>query len=87
MTFHIDHTADHQHTEPHHTTPEIGACHTHVHHTNHHDKIYKDHTCTPVDHRANHITRRTPEQRWRGHIQITIAPMTTLVTQGRRWIL
>ena len=36
MTLHIDHTADHQHTEAHHITPEIGACHAHIHHTNPH---------------------------------------------------
>ena len=31
MTLHIDHIADHPHTEGHHTTPEIEACHVHVH--------------------------------------------------------
>ena len=39
MTLHIDHTADHMHTEAHHTTPEIEACHIHIHHTNPHAEL------------------------------------------------
>ena len=61
VTLHIDHTTDHQHTEAHHITPEMGACHAIVHHTNPHGKTHIDHSHTPVDHRANHTTRRTPE--------------------------
>ena len=61
MTLHIDHTANHLHTEAHHTTPEIKACHIHIHHTNPHDKTHIGHTHTPVNHEANHTTRRTPE--------------------------
>ena len=34
MTLHTDHTANHPHTETHHTTPEIEACHIHIHPTN-----------------------------------------------------
>ena len=60
MTHHIDHTMDHPHTEP-HTTPEIEAAHIRIHPKNPDDKIYICHTRTPVDHEANHITRRTPE--------------------------
>ena len=58
MTHNKDHTTDHPHTEAHHTTPEIEATHVHVHHTYPHDKIHIGHICTPVDHEANHITRR-----------------------------
>ena len=61
MTLHIDHTADHPHTEAHHTTPEIETCHIHIHPTNPHDEMHIGHTHTPVDHETNHITRRTPE--------------------------
>ena len=60
VTHHIDHTADHPCTEPHNTTPEIEATHIHIHPTNPDDKIHIGHTCTPVDHKANHITRRMP---------------------------
>ena len=56
MTLHIAQTTDHPCTEAHHTTPEIEACHVHIHPTNPHDEPH-----TPVDHEANHITRRTPE--------------------------
>ena len=61
MTHHIDHTADHPHTEAHHTTPEVEAFHIHAHPTNPHDGIHIGHTHTPADHEANHITRRAPE--------------------------
>ena len=54
---HIDHTADHLHTEAHHhTTPETKAAHVHIHPTNPQDEIHTDHTHTPVDCEANHIT-------------------------------
>ena len=87
MTLHIDHTTDHLHTEAHHTTPEIEACHIYVHPANPHDEMHIGHTHTPVDHEANHITRRTPELKWKIHIQITIALMTIPVTQERRQII
>ena len=58
ITHHIDHTAAHPHTEAHHTTPEIEATHIHIHTTNPHE-IHIGHT--PVDHKADHITRRMPE--------------------------
>ena len=61
VTLHTDHTADHLHTEAHHTTPEIEGCCIHIHHTNPHNKTHRGHTHTPVDHKANHIARRTPE--------------------------
>ena len=61
MTLHIDHIADHLQTGAHHTTPEIEACHIHIHPSNPYDKPNIGHTHTPVDHEANHITRRTPE--------------------------
>ena len=61
MTHHIDHTADHPHTEAHHTTPEIEATHIHIHPTNPHDEIHIGQTHTPVGHKANHIKRRMPE--------------------------
>ena len=61
MTLHIDHTAALQHTEAHHTTPQIDACHIHIHHTNPHKNTCIGHTHTPIDQEANHITRRTPE--------------------------
>ena len=61
MTHHIDHTADHPDTEAHHTSPEIETAHVHIHPTNPHDEIHISHTCTPVNHEANHITRRMPE--------------------------
>ena len=57
MTLYTDHTADYLHTEAHHTTPEIEACHIHIHSTNPHDEIHIGHTCTPVHHEENHITR------------------------------
>ena len=55
------HTADHPHTEAHHTTSEIEACCIHVHPTNPHNEPHIGHTCTPVDHEVNHTTGRTPE--------------------------
>ena len=61
MTLHIYHTAAHPHTEAQHTTPEIETCHVHIHPTNPHDKTHIGHTCTPVDHKVNHISRGTPE--------------------------
>ena len=61
MTHHIDHTTDHPCKEVHHTTPEIEAIHFLVHSTNLHDKIHIGHTHAPVDHEANHITRRMAE--------------------------
>ena len=62
MTHHIDHTTYHLHTEAHHhTAPETTATHIHVHPTNLQDEIHIGHTHTPVDHKANHATRRTPE--------------------------
>ena len=61
MTHHIDHITDPPCTEAHHTAPEIEATHVHTHPTNPHDKIHTGHTCTPVDHKANCITRRAPE--------------------------
>ena len=61
VTHHIDLTADHPHTEAHHhNTPETEAIHIHAHPTDPQDKIHVDHTHTPVEHKANHITRRTP---------------------------
>ena len=62
MTHHIYHTASHPHTEagP-HTTPEIEVTQVHIHPTNCQDEIHIGHTHTPVDHEANHTTRRTPE--------------------------
>ena len=41
-------------------TPEIVVAHAHIHPTSHQDKIHLGHTHTPVDHEANHSTRRTP---------------------------
>ena len=61
MTLHIDNTADHPHTEVHHTTPEIEACHIHTHPTNPHNMLHIGLTCIPVDHKVNYITRRAPE--------------------------
>ena len=61
LTHQIDHTADHLCTEAHHATPEIEATHVHVHPTNPYNRIHIGHTCTPVDHKANHITRRMPK--------------------------
>ena len=62
MTHHIDPTADHPHIETHHhTTPETEVTHIHIHPTNPQDKIHIGHTQTPADHKANHITRGTPE--------------------------
>ena len=61
MTLQMGHTPDHLHTEAHHSTPEIEACHVHIHPTNPHDKTHIGHTHTPVDHKANHITKGTPE--------------------------
>ena len=61
MTHHIDHTTDHLCTEVDHTTPEIEAAHVHVHPTNPQDEIHIGHIHNPVDHEANHITRRMPE--------------------------
>ena len=60
MTLHIDHTTDHPHTEAHHTTPEMEACCVHVHPTNLYNEIHIGHTLTPLYHKVNHITRRTP---------------------------
>ena len=62
VTHHINHAVGHPHTEAHpHTTPEIEVAHTHIHPTNHQDKIHIGHTHAPVDHKANNITRRAPE--------------------------
>ena len=62
MTHNINGTADHLHTEAHHhTTPETKATHVHVHPTDHQDDTHIGHTHTPVEHEANHTTRRTPE--------------------------
>ena len=61
MKLHIDHITDHLHTGIHHTTPEIEACHVQIHPSNPHDEPHIGHTHTPVDHKANLITRRTPE--------------------------
>ena len=61
MTHHTDHTTDHLHTDTHHTTPEIEATHTHMYPTNFQDEIHIGNTYTPVEHKASHITRRTPE--------------------------
>ena len=61
VKLHIDHTEDNPCTETHHTTPDIEACHIHTHPTNPHDGIHIGHAHTPVDHEANHITRRAPE--------------------------
>ena len=61
MTLHIDHTTDHPHTDAHHTTLEIETCCINTQPTNPHDEIHIGHTCTPVDHKVNHITRRAPE--------------------------
>ena len=61
VTLYIDHTTDQLHTEVHHTTPEIEASCIHIHPTNLHDETHIGHTHTPVDHKPNHITKRTPE--------------------------
>ena len=62
ITHHIDPTTDYPCTEAHHhTTPETKVAHIYIHPTNPQDKIHIGHTHTPVDHKANHITRRTPE--------------------------
>ena len=62
MTHHINPTTDHPHTEaPHHTTPETEVAHIHILPTNPQDETHIGHTCTPVDYKANHITRGTPE--------------------------
>ena len=61
MTYNIYPTADHLCTETQHTTPEIEATHVHIQPTNPLDKIQIGHTHTPVDCKASHITRRTPE--------------------------
>ena len=58
VTHHNDHTADCQHTEAHHTTPKIKVTCIHAHPTHPQDGIHIGHTCTPVDHKANHIIRR-----------------------------
>ena len=60
MTHHIDQTTDHPCIEAHHITPEIEATHIHIHPTNPHDEIHIGHTHTPLDHKANYITRRMP---------------------------
>ena len=61
-THHIDPTTDHSHAEVHHpTTPEIEADPAHIHPTNPPVEIHIGHTHIPADHKANHITRRTPE--------------------------
>ena len=50
------------HTEvPHPTIPEIKADPIYTHPTNPPGEICTGPTCTPVDHKVNHITRRTPE--------------------------
>ena len=57
-THHINPTTDHPHTEvPHPTTLEIKVDLTHVHPTNHPGEMCT--SCTPADHKANHITRGT----------------------------
>ena len=62
LTHQTDPTADHPCTEAHHhTTPETRVPHVHVHPTNPQDKVHIGHTHTPVDCKANRITRRTPE--------------------------
>ena len=61
VTPNIEYTADHPHTEAHHTTPEIEACCVHVHPTNPHDKIHIGHTHPSVGHEVNLITRGVPE--------------------------
>ena len=59
-THHCNLIAYHPHIEvPQLTTPEIIVDHIHVYPTNPQDKICIDHTHTPVDHEANHTTRRT----------------------------
>ena len=59
MTHHIDHTADHPDQEvPHPITPEIEADHIHEIPQ---DDICIGHTHTRADHKANHITRGTPQ--------------------------
>ena len=87
MTHHTDCTADHLQTEAHHITPEIEATHIHVHPIYPHDKIHIGHTYTPVDHKANHITRRMPEGVQKINTWITIALMTILATQERRQVI
>ena len=77
---HIDHTTDHPCTEAHHSTPEMKAAHIHIYPTNPHNEIYIGHTHTSVDHKANHIKRRTPEWKQKIHTHITIALMTIPVT-------
>ena len=61
VTLHIDHTADHPCREAHHTSPEIEATCIHAHPTNLHNEIHIGHTHSPVDHKVNHITRRSLE--------------------------
>ena len=59
---HINPSTDHPCTEAHHhTTPKTKVTHTHIHPTNPQDEIHIGHAHTPVDHKANHITRKTPE--------------------------
>ena len=61
VTHHIDPTADHPCTEAHHhIPPETEVTHTHIHPTNPRDKIHIGYTHNQVDHKANHITRKTP---------------------------
>ena len=62
VTHHINHTTvSSMHTEPHHhTTPETEVTHVHIHPTYPQEETHIGHTHTPVDHEANHITRRTP---------------------------
>ena len=57
MTHHIDHTADHPHTEAHHTTPGNKVTCIHIHPTNPQDEIAKQ-TTSQEEHQSK-IRRST----------------------------
>ena len=62
VAHHIVPTADQPCTVSRHdTSPETEDAHASTHPTNPPDEIHIGHTNTPVDHKANHITRKTPE--------------------------
>ena len=59
-THHIDLITDHPHIEVLQlTTPEITVDHTHDHPTNLQGETHTDEVHMPVDHEANHPSRRT----------------------------
>ena len=60
MTYHIDPTTDHPHTEvPQPTTPEIEVDPAHIPSANPPGEICTHHIHIPADHKATHTTRRT----------------------------